>query len=334
MNDTAAQTPKNSPPRLIPTLTAGFNVVATNIYLIVLPVLLDLLLWFGPHFRLKALLNPAIQDMLNSMNTVGGAESVNMLTSVRELWQVILERFNLLSLLSSLPIGVPSLVTGISPLKNPLGQPLLIEIRSFGQAFSGMLLFALLGLVIGSLYFSAVARRTASPVEKFSFGLIIWQAGQAVLLALMLLLLILALSVPITLVSSILALISPAIAELALLIMTFVLFWLFIPLIFSPHGIYVNRQNALRSMLRSTRIVRFAFPSVALFLLSAVVLSQGMGYLWRAAPESSWMMVIGIFGSAFISTSLLAASFIFYQSMNVWVDQFRQQQGVLTKIQL
>ena len=38
---------KVSPPRIIPSLVEGFNAVAGRIYLIIFPILIDLILWFG-----------------------------------------------------------------------------------------------------------------------------------------------------------------------------------------------------------------------------------------------------------------------------------------------
>ena len=39
-----------------------------------------------------------------------------------------------------------------------------------------------------------------------------------------------------------------------------------------------------------------------------------------AAFPDSWMTLIGIAGHAFITTSLLAASFIYYRDMQVWLQ--------------
>jgi hypothetical protein len=310
---------KTAAPRLIPSLTSGFNLVASRIYLILFPIGLDLLLWFGPHFRLKQLLTPVIQDWVSGVQAMGGAEMVNMVTTVRQLWEVLLERFNLASILSTLPVGVPSLMAGAPPLVNPLGQPAVYEVTSWSQAFSGWMLFGLLGLVLGSLYFGMVARTTAPQVEPYALPRVIWEAVQVLLFTLLLIVLLVLLAFPITLVTTILAMISPGIAQLALMLMSFVMLWLLIPLVFSAHGIFAARQNVVRSMLISARMVRVLFPGVGMFLLTVLVLSQGMGYLWHIPPESSWLMLAGILGNAFISTGLLAASFVYYRGAITWV---------------
>jgi hypothetical protein len=310
------------PPKFLNALISGFNVVAGKAYLLLLPIALDLLLWFGPHFRLKTLLEPAFNEIYGM--PAAGVNDAAMLATMRQLADFSLSHFNLLSLLSAVPVGVPSLMAGILPIATPLGQPLAIEIPSLGQAFSGWLLFALLGLVIGSIYFGAVSRATASPPEHFSIPRVVWQTGQVLFLTLILLFLLFLMSIPIFVVTFLLALISPAIAQFSLLFSSFLLLWILIPLVFSPHGIFAAGQNAFRSMMISLRLVRALFPGVGLFLLSAIVLAQGMGVLWRLAPETSWLMVAGLFGNAFIGTSLLAASFIYYRGAASWASQFRK----------
>lgn len=316
-----------SPPRLIAALTSGFNLVAGRIYLILLPIGVDLLLWFGPHFRLKTLLQPIIQDWIGNVQAMGGSEMMGMSATVRQVWDLLLERFNLLSLLSSLPVGIPSLLVSALPIKNPLGTPQVFELNNWTQAISGWLLFSLLGLVAGSLYFGMVARSTAGQRQAFSLPRAIWEAGQVLLMTLLLILLLALMLVPMVIISTIIALISPGLAQLALVLMSFVLLWLFIPLVFSPHGIFVLQQNIIQSMLVSARMVRLLFPSVGLFLLAALVLTQGMGYLWHIPPETSWLMLAGILGNAFISTGLLAASFIYYRRAVNWVETLRRNLG-------
>lgn len=310
------------PPKFLAALASGFNTVANKAYLLILPIGLDLLLWFGPRFSLKTLLLPAINDLYGA--PVAGMQEGAMLATVRQMMDFSLNRFNLLSLLSAVPVGVPSLMAGLLPLRNPLGLPLVVEVPTLGQAFSGWLLFALLGLVLGSLYFSAVARATAGSKEHFSLPRAVWQTGQTLLLTLLLILLLFLLSIPVFIVSLITALFSPVAAQITLLFSGFVLLWILIPLVFSPHGIFAAGQNAFRAMLISLRLVRALFPGVGLFLLSAIILAQGLGVFWRMAPETSWLMLAGVFGNAFTGTGLLAASFIYYRSAASWASQVRK----------
>lgn len=306
-------------------LTAGFNIVTGRIYLLLLPIGVDLLLWFGPRFSLKTLLQPVIQSWLSGAEMMGGADMTGVFTTFRSLWDTLLERFNLLSFISTLPVGVPSLMVGTAPVQNPLGSPQVIELKSWGQVFSGWLLFTLIGLVLGSFYFGMIARSTAAKALQTGLSQTVWEAGQVLLLAVALVVIIILLAIPVTLVTTILAMINLGLAQFALLLMSFVLLWLFIPLVFSPHGIFVAHQTFLQAMVVSARMVRLLFPGIGLFLLSALILVQGMSYLWHIPPESSWLALAGIFGNAFISTALLAASFIYYRGAVSWVETLRRK---------
>jgi hypothetical protein len=123
------------------------------------------------------------------------------------------------------------------------------------------------------------------------------------------------------LIISVLTFVNPALATGALLVAALFGMWFLIPLIFSPHGIYTRQQNAVTSMLTSVRLVRYFMPNVSLFILIAFLLSQGLNRLWLVPPADSWLMLIGIVGHAFISTALLAASFIFYRNASAWLEE-------------
>jgi hypothetical protein len=109
-------------------------------------------------------------------------------------------------------------------------------------------------------------------------------------------------------------------AMAAFFIMTLMSFWLIVPLFFAPHGIFVRKQNALYSVFTSLRMARFALPTSGLFVLCWFLLTIGLNFLWSVPPETSWMMLVGIAGHAFITTALLAASFVYYHDMNVWLQ--------------
>jgi hypothetical protein len=92
-------------------------------------------------------------------------------------------------------------------------------------------------------------------------------------------------------------------------------------LFFSPHGIFVLRQNALVSILTSARLVRFLLPGSLFFFLSLILLGQGLDLLWHVPPPSSWMALVGIGGHAFVTTSLFATSFVYYRDAMKWVQE-------------
>jgi hypothetical protein len=109
--------------------------------------------------------------------------------------------------------------------------------------------------------------------------------------------------------------------QIAIIFISLLIIWVLLPLIFSPHGIYTYHFNILTSMLSSIRLVRYFLPGTGIFLLTAVLLSQGLDILWKFPPETSWMTLIGIFGHAFVTTSLIASSFIYYRGGISWMKE-------------
>jgi hypothetical protein len=115
------------------------------------------------------------------------------------------------------------------------------------------------------------------------------------------------------------------IALLALIIFAGLLIWLLIPLVFSPHGIIVNRYTIWVSMRESIRLTRWTLPTTSLLLLCILLLSEGLNMVWSLPEETSWWTLVGIVGHAFVSTSLLAASFVYYRDADRWVQQVLQR---------
>jgi hypothetical protein len=94
---------------------------------------------------------------------------------------------------------------------------------------------------------------------------------------------------------------------------------LLVPLVFTPHNIYSGQRNLLVSIATSVRLVRFFLPGTGIFLLFAILISQGLDILWRIPPETSWLTAVGIFGHAFIYSGLLAASFVYFRGGMRWM---------------
>jgi hypothetical protein len=325
MNEQSTPSPSlnpANPPRLIGALLAGFNLVARKAYLLILPMALDLLLWFGPHLKLSTLLGPTIQEMIDTP-VASGVDSTPFFDLLHS-FQTFVGRFNLLAWLSVRPLGIPSLMSMVFPVHTPFGNPYSYEIKSIVQAFLGMLLFGLLGLFFASLYYGMVARATANPKENFTFGRTVWEFLQIFSLVVLILILTIAISIPILIFSWLLFLINQAVASIALTVCAFLLLWVIIPFVFTPHGIYAAGQNLFRSLLISWRLVRAFYPGVTLFLLAVLVISELMQRLWIGAPDNSWLMLASIFGNAFISTALLAASFVYYRSAAAWARNPRK----------
>lgn len=315
-------------PKLISSLTEGFNIVANRIYLILFPLLLDTFLWLGPHLRIKSLLEPQILGLLSEIPELNNPDIVEMAKWSKELWGILLNHFNLISLVRVFPIGIPSLMAGISPIETPFGTPSLYEINSFFQVVLIWGLFSAIGIVLGSLYFDAISRATDEKTAAFSFPEAVESTLQILIFTLLCFLFILLFSIPTILLITVLSLISSALGQIALLLIFILIVWFVMPMIFSPHGVFVDHQTIYSSISTSIRLVRNYLPGTGMFILTALLLYQGLNLLWETAPDSSWMSLVGIFGHAFISTGLIASSFVYYRKGIAWMESKQHQAAV------
>jgi hypothetical protein len=308
-----------TPPKLIPSILQGFELIANHIELILFPVALDLFLWLGPHFQLKSLLQPFIKNLIDAseMNT---ADMAAIIKSATETWQLFADHVNIASVLSTLPVGIGSLESGAFPLTNPLGAPMIVDVKTIGSAFLFWLTFTLIGLFLGSLYFELIGRVTTGEKTPLTVGLMGWSALQVFYLAVSWIILMLVIGLPALLMVSFLTLINVALGQFALLLVTLFIIWVMVPLLFSPHGIFTKKLNAFSSITTSVKLVRFIFPNTGMFFLTCIVINEGLNMLWRVPPENSWLALVGIVGHAFISTALVAASFVFYRDGLIWVQ--------------
>jgi hypothetical protein len=309
------------PPRLIAAFSGGFQTVANHLYLLIFPIGLDLLLWFGPRMRVRTLFQPLLDASIARLSTMNQTALTEMLPLAKEAWQSTLEQFNLFSALRALPIGVPSLLGYRGPLENPFGPAQIVESSSGLGAVFFWLTLSVIGLALGVYYFHLLARAVdsehAADPRSGSMG---WQAVQTLLLVILLFAILAIIAVPTVLLITVVSIISPALSQFILILVSILALWVVLPLVFSPHGIFSYRLDAVRSALLSYRLVRVFLPGTGMFVLIAMLISRGMDSLWLTPPGSSWMLLVGIFGHAFVSSGLVTASFIYYKMGMRWME--------------
>jgi hypothetical protein len=314
-------------PNLINALRSGFDATARHIVLILFPVGLDLFLWLGPHFKPRTLFQ-AFLDQALTLPGVNAPEWSSFLQTNQAFWEFMAENFNLASSLRTYPIGIPSLMASRFPANTPLSAPPVVDITTPGGLAGAWVLFALLGILLGSLFFSLVARAAVPDGTNLSIPRYGQQALQVIFLAVLWIIFLLILIIPALVLVSLLAIVSPGMAQIAILLYSIFVIWTVVPLIFSPHGIFILKMNAFHSLLTSARLVRFLLPGTGIFFLAVIILSQGLDLLWQIPSDTSWMSLVGIAGHAFITTALLAASFVYYRDGIRWVQEKIQRKLV------
>jgi len=298
-------------PRIIPALLSGFNTIANKPYLIIFPIILDLFLWFGPAWRVADYFRPAIQS-LTRLPGLETAESAEILQEIQTIWQGIIANFNLAISIRTFPIGVPSLMVSKQPFLNPIGQPVIFNLNSSLQVMGIWVLFLLIGFFLGSLYFQNISWQIIVPADNAKLKSTFRSFIQIIAMPFLLLLILLIIIIPVLLLIGLVSIISPSIGQFILLVAGIVTLWIIMPLVFTPHGIFLYRQNLISAMMTSINVVRFSMSNTAWFILMSFVLIEGLDFLWRSPTVDNWFLMVGIFGHAFVVTAVIAASFHYF----------------------
>lgn len=312
---------------------AGFDATANHIGLLVIPVLFDLVLWFGPHLRLDQLLQRMISG-LQAQPMANTGDTAELLQFTNQFWSALVERLNLFSILRAYPVGVPSLMVTSQPMSTPLGDPLNWQVPSIGLTILFSIILSVIGLALGAFYFSMVAQVIGS--EKLDLPPLFNKWGrftvQTILLALLLTVFMFALSIPAGCLISVASLGALPFGEMGLWIYGAVVLWILMPFLFSPHGIYLNNFTVAASLRESVRITRVMMPKTAIFFVVLLVIDRGLTMLWKIPKDDSWLALVGLIGHAFVATGLIAASFVYYRDANRWLQRLVQQTALSSSL--
>jgi len=312
------------PPGVIASLQRGFDAVAAHLTAILLPVALDLLLWLGPRLSMERLMHPIL---LQIREAAASGPTADSLRSSLEAYREFVQRFNLLSLLRTFPIGVPSLMSDKMPVRSPLGVPPTLQVDSPDHLLGWIVFLTLGGWLLGGLYFHRMAALVSSRRAARQALL------QTFLYCMLWTVLSWAVGLPAAFLLYLLFGLHPLLGSGALFLLGLLAVWLIVPLFFSAHGIFLKGQNVPMSILSGFRIARSAARPSGLLVLTIILLSLGLNLLWAIPAEDSWMTLVGILGHAFVTTAVLASSFVYYQDMSAWLEiaLARLQSGIPTR---
>lgn len=275
------------------------------------PVLLDLFLWFGPSWRVDSFFTPILED-LTTLPGMNAGDADVLLESYQVFWQDLMANFDLTLFLRTLPIGVPSLMVSKPSFLNPLGQPPAFSLETSFQVLFFLGFFLLVGYFLGSIYFSSISDQIVQAPKKQENAAFLKKFLQIILMPLILLIISLLLSIPVLFILGLVTMISPAISQLILFAGGVILLWVLMPLVFTPHCIFLYRQNLIAAMMTSISVVRTSMGKTAWFFILSFIIIEGMDMLWRSPNVDNWFLLVGILGHAFVVTAVIAASFHYF----------------------
>jgi hypothetical protein len=127
------------------------------------------------------------------------------------------------------------------------------------------------------------------------------------------LVLMLALCIPLLPMGLILSLVSQALSSLVLLVGLLIAMWVIIYFFFTPHGLILNGRPLRRALVESVRLVYTNVLPTMILLLAILIIGGGLDWLLLTADNGSWLTLVSLLTHAFVSTALIAATFIFYR---------------------
>jgi len=306
---------------VIETLSAGYAAVNRQPWVLLLPIVLNLFLWLGPHVSYSPLVGPAVTSFTewtrhaaigpSPRPVVYDPEAINGLEQTRQWLIARSDDVNGFEALVWSPLGLPS-VDGL-----PSNDESLAFVNGWGDGVS--LLFASLGLglLLGGWFYGGLAgastgkygdplnacRRVPRAVVDV-LGLVVVLLGAALLLGL-----------PVLLLIGFTALVSPPVAVLGSVLLLAGVMFATVHLFFSVPAIFVSQAGPLGAIQRSVGLVRkHLWPSVALMALTWLILA-GMSRVWDLLAsdlQSPYGVILGILGNAYIASGLIAAAMVFY----------------------
>ena len=329
------------PPRVVDSIISGVNIIEKHPFLLIFPVLFDVLLWLGPKINIQAPIMRLYNQFLFDMERVFALYNMpaNIAEPLYELQVPLAEFFssyNLLSLANTFPIGIPGLLSNVNTSVSPLGTSQLIELSSVGNIVSAVFLLTLIGIILGTVFLHFAAPKNSEDQPRNIFK----QLLNSLAYSFVLLVMLVAGFVVSSFLSSFFAIFLPIFGQLVLFFLVTSLVVLLLPALYAVIPIFMYGQPFYQAILTSYKVVglqmRFKLndnqtiiisPRILTFTMAIFILYQGLNIVWlKLPPIDSWWMALGILGHAFTSTLVLVSCFDFFQKMCEWYHKLTQNE--------
>ncbi len=309
---------QGQPRSIIETISASYALLTRRLWVLLIPVVLDLCLWLGPQLSLARFLS-MFRNVLSAFALVSSFE-----VQQREQFVVQLQNTDMRSVLTWLnfvPVLVPDLLgAGSATTVNVLhvSNPLTVLFT--------IIVLNLVALVISSIFLNLLAAGVCN--APFTWRGYIRDVGRAILgiggYALCILGVGALFTLPLLFVMMGLAQVAPALVPLTVAAGFILWFWLYFYTGFAVEAVLLKRIDPLHAIVYSISVVRRYFLSTLGFVVVGVVIMAGMGVVWRSIADSWPGLLLALLGNAYLGSGLLVARLLFFRDR---LDAIRQETG-------
>lgn len=305
---------------IIDNMSAAFNTVIKKIWLLVIPIALDLFLWLGPKVSVAPLVNDfvaIIQQGLTNASATAQTSSADLVSSLLPELQATLASTNLLALLAWGRVGVPS-ISGLLPI-TPQNR-LVLLINTPLQMVGVELAILALGLFLACILIGLISQAVRG--EGLNLHQVLRRAPTHWLYLVLL-------YVPLNILLFMALGLGLLLGPLMFLLLGGIL-WISLYLFFVPQAVILSDASPLEALRDSFIIVRLNFWSSLCLVLLVYLISGGFGLIWSRLTFNPIGIIGSILANAFVGTGLLAATCFFYRDRMVKWQQMLQQHKMST----
>ena len=309
---------------LIDTISEGYAAINRRPWLVLLPLLLNLYIWFGTQLSFAPLftdLSPIARlDAKSDEQSTAAAERMRRMSAfdMRQaiMWLNFIPTLTMNKINSTDADCLPTFPPFICEVPPLAMERNAIKVYDLGGTMLAFVLLNLLALPLSAIFLTQLAAAVRGDRAGMSTSAQrAWRAMLALLGKVGVLVGVgLALGLPFAFLSYMLTYFSPPLAWFLLGVIFVVLFWSSIYLGFANEAIAVSGVGPLRALHASFNIVRRNFWATLGFLALSLLISTGSGMLWlNLAQGSTFGLIAAVVGSAYLGSGLLAARMAFYR---------------------
>lgn len=316
---------------LIDSISEGYTAINRRPWLLLLPLLLNVYLWFGPQLSFGPLFTN-VHDLLTSIQPGLIDQSEMQVLYDQLLANGSVDLRSQATFLNYVPALHQYIIGSVDSAGNAAGVPSIIEpprlidarrtdtisVATVGGALLAFVTLNALALALSALFLAQVAAAVRNPTGGMWLprgGLsAALRVGLAMLGAVGIILgVILALGLPFLFFAYLLIFLNPTLGLLALELLFVVGFWINIYIGFYREAIVIHDQGPLRAIYTSFNVVRRNFWGTLGFLALSLIISLGSGVIWFRLVGSTAGLIVAMIGSAYIGSGLLAARMAFFR---------------------